>query len=186
MIIDEPVVMAIQPIKVSCGGKFLDADKLVMSPPKPRMAKHVFKMRKYFTSIQKEGLKSLTEMLDQETFKEQVQAKQLQLEAGDKTKAIHEEFADDSPDKEAKLAKIEATIEGLAHMITICEKVDLYQMTYDFGRLLLDNELCKLKGDGDDSPYLNSDIWEGQIQPQDRLDAAVRYCCFFGLTSSMI
>lgn len=188
MIIDEPVVIGIEPLKVSCTGigDFIKATELVMSPPSPRMAKDTFRMRKYFTQIQKEGLRTITEMAGQESIQEQIESKQLSLEAMPESKAVHEEYADDNPDKEEKIAKIESTIEGLNQMISICVDVDWYKMTQDFGKLLINNKRCTLRDSEGNTTAMNNAIWENEIPAQVRLDAAVRYCCFFGLTSSMI
>ncbi|MCK5019861.1 MAG: hypothetical protein KAS32_22570 [Candidatus Peribacteraceae bacterium] len=188
MILDENVILTITPIKVSCRalGDFIQALELVMAPPDPRMAKDVFRMRKYFTQIQVEGLKAITSMANQEDIQEEVQKKQLALEALPENKTIHEQYADDAPDKEEKLTKIESTIEALNSMMALCVDVDFYKMTQDFGKLLINNKRCTLKDKEGNSEPLNLAIWENEIQPQERLDAAVRYCCFFGLTSSMI
>lgn len=186
MILDENMEMEIIPIKISYDGDFAEVTTLVFDHPLPTMAKSTFKMRQFFIKIQNESQKVIFSM-EGGALKELVEEGRKQKEvltAGEEVKALHEEYADGSPEaKEAKLKEIEALIEGFMQMINMCEEVDFYKMTVVFGRLILDNKRCKLKR-GEDLVPLTETIWEQQIVPTDRLKAAVRYCCFFGLTSN--
>lgn len=190
MIIDEPIVMSIPPMQVSCGGDFIQVTSMEMTPPSPSMAKDTFKMRKYFTKIQKEGMQALSALAGQDELRQQVEEqKALELQAGDPVEKLHEEYADNAPDKKQKLADLEKTVAGFSELIGLCEEVDLYQMTVDFRKLLISNTRCVLiqdPKDGQGREPLSAHVWENQIDPQDRLNAAVRYCCFFGLISNMI
>ena len=188
-ILDEPIVVPISLIQVSCKGDFIKTKSMRLEPPTPRMAKDTFRMKKYFTKIQKEGAKALLELADKEGLIEQAKQQQLELKAGEDVKKLHEEYSDDN--KDDKLAKIEESIGGITQILELCDGIDLYQMTADFGKLLFNNGRCKLLEDvaedvkGREQP-LDVSIWEQQIKAEDRLAAAIRYCCFFGLTSSMM
>lgn len=183
MILDEPMVMPLsKPIKVSFNGDDAIVDSIEFKPPFPHMAKDTFKMKRYFNQIQKEAM-SFASSINQ-TSKE---AATQQLHAGDPIKAVHESYKDgDEQSKQDKLADIEETIEGFTQLLVMCNTVDLYQMTVDFGKMVIAHNRCNLKGEGSISVIMTSSLWEQNVQPDDRLIAAIRYCCFFGLVSSLI
>lgn len=188
MILDENLKMDIKtPVRVvpvGNGGEVVAADEFEFKRPTPQMARDTFGLVKYFTKMQRGISKFLAETTNIEEA-----AEQAQLRAGSVVEAVHKEYADDNPEaREAKLKEIQESVDGYHQMLNLCDDLDVYQMTADFGKMVVNNKRCVLrckKGQESESPVpLSTHIWEHQIEPKDRLDAVIRYCCFFGLTSS--
>lgn len=195
MILDEPMEMAVsKKVRFSSGGGFAEADKLIFDPPKPSMARDLFKINRYFNKMQQEvaGVVSKMAGTDVSALKEEVEV--LKLQAGGDVKSLHIEYADDDPAaKEAKLKEIEELITGFSQMFEMCAEVDFYKMTCDFGAMVVNNALCKLSGkpkdpadgEGEVTAPMTMSLWNDSIDYKDRLAAVLRYSCFFGLTSSL-
>jgi len=190
MILDESMTMSIPEMEISCKGNFIKVDTLTFKHPLPTMAKYTFKMRKYFTQISTEGQKVLDSFGGDELRQiiEDRENAKAELTAGSETEAIHEKFADDAPvSREDRLKEIEDLVDAFKQMVNLCTGVDLYQMTEDFGAMILNTKRCGLCNkdmvEGEFEP-LSITVWNQHIQEVDRLEAAIRYCCFFGLTSN--
>ena len=187
MILDEKLTVEISPIKVSHGGNMVEVNELVFTHPTPSMAQATFKMRRHFTAIQKEGQKVLMAM-DSDVLRSLVaegreisDAKKLQ--AGSVVEPMSKEYAVDSPEaREKKLEEIKVMESGFMEMLDMCD-LDYFKMTVDFGNMIVKTKRCKLSC-GDIEVPLTDLIWTSDIDPLDRLKAAVKYCCFFGLTSN--
>ena len=182
MILDENFEAKISPVRISHAGDFAIVDTLEFRPPQPRMAKSMFLMRKYFTQIQKDALKAVASMQGVQEVAQQYTS----LEAGEPVKATYEEYKDGDPEaRESKIKSIEDMISGFNQAVDMCDSVDLFQFTEDFGKMVITDKRCVLKLEEGMEP-LTAGIWSQQIQPDDRLKLAIRYCCFFGLTSSTL
>lgn len=190
-ILDDPIEVKITSIeKVSFNGDLHNCDTLMMYPPKPSSARLLYKIKGYFSKLQRETAKDFMGMAKQAE-------RPLELEAGTEVASLHEKYSDDSPDLDKIKADMEEQIEHTTQLFELGQdRIDVYQLTADFCKLLLTpcrggkNNLCKVMISSDDSsteekfvPLTNS-IWETQITPEDRLSAVIRYCCFFGLTFS--
>ena len=189
MILDEKFDMPIaRPVRISHGGGFVVADTFVFHPPQPKMAKAVFGMSRYFSEIQKEAAKFLSEAMPQQVAD---QAKEtLSQDAGTPVEALHEKYKDNDPAaREAKLKDIEESIDAIKQVLGMCSGVDLYQMTLDFGKMISAHRRGHFKGKDKASQDATVDItlgmWESEVDYRDRLEATLRYCCFFDLTSSL-
>ena len=146
-------------------------------------------MVRYFVNMKKEVAVFAASTAGTEAMQEA--AEQQQLKAAVPVEAIHTEYKDGDPKaKEVKLEEIEAEVKGFLGFLDICTEIDFYQMAADFGKMIVNNKRCVLKGKnsegGEATEMLNSDIWESKIHFKDRLNATIRYCCFFGLTSSSL
>lgn len=186
MILDENFEMKITPVKVSHAGDFVMVDTLEFRPTSPKMAKAMFTMKRHFSRIQKEALASLTKIMGTQELKDQ---QALSLEAGEPSKALHEQYADDDEAaREQKLKDIDIAIEEINHLIDMSTDVDLFKVTEDFSKMVIDNKRCLLKGkdaQGNDfTENMTASVWSQQIEPDDRVSITVRYCSFFGLTSN--
>jgi hypothetical protein len=181
MIINDPLVIkVIEPFKASSQGGFFHVDALEFAPPKPKMARDLFKLKRYFNQISREvalfAMKASGE-------------KPLSLEAGEETKSLHEDYADDSPKKDEKINGIKEAVNGFKQALTVTD-VDLFEMTNDFGKMVTAYHLCTVKGKAENSEeersaLLTDSMWRDQVGIDDRVEAVIRYCCFFGLTSSL-
>lgn len=186
MILDETLEIKISPITISHKGDNVKVDTLELNHPLPSMAKQTYKLRRFFVQMGNESQEILSKM-GGDALRELVEEGRKQkeaLEAGKEVLALHEEYKEDDPEnRDAKLKDIDILVVGYMQMVNTCVDVDFYKMITIFGKLLLDNQLCVLKC-GDSSQILTNHIWEQQIEPDDRLKATVRYCCFFGLISN--
>jgi len=184
MIIDEPFELAITPIaKVSCNGEFFEGTILVFQPPKPRMAQDLFKLRAQFNQINREVadmiLKQSTEVPSAPT-----------VEAGSPVEAVHEQYAEkgdntDQAKREKLLEEIEGQYRQYLQIMGILKEVDLFKLTSDFGKMIVNYNLCKVKGK-ENQTALTSGLWSDSVAIHDRVRATVKYCCFFGLTSTFL
>ena len=186
MILDELLEVKIAPITISHGGDRVKVDTLALKHPTPMMAKYTFKMRSYFVRMQKEAEKALLGALNPESLKEM---QTIALQSGTEVKATHKEYADGDPEsRESKLAEIAESEKHYMALTNSCVEVDFNAMINDFGTMLLDNKRCHIRcnedGATEDLEPLTINIWSDLIDPQDRLEATIRYCCFFGLTSN--
>lgn len=193
MILDENLVVPIEPITISHKGEKVTVKNLILKHPTPSMAKDTFKMRRYFVAMQKESEKAVLGSMSPEAAKELIalaEQQRTKLEAGDKVESLHKEYSDDNEQsRDGKIAEIAKMETGFMQMLDMCEGVDFYAMTVDFGKMLLSNKRCSFQcneeGEPDDFELMKSgSVWTDQIDPRDRLEAAVKYCCFFGLTSN--
>ena len=192
MILDDAMEAKLaRPVKVSHAGDFITVDTLVFEPPGPQMAREEVQMTRYFNEMQKEGLLFAAATAGSEGMREAVEEHQQQSKAGVPIEAAHKEYADGSEeDRAAKLEEIEKAVKSFSGLLDLCTGIDFYKMTLDFGKMIVNNKRCKLKGknaDGADAEeMLTTHIWEQQIYLKDRLALTIRYCCFFGLTSSSL
>lgn len=193
MILDEPMEVGLsRPVKVSHAGDFVTVDTLVFEPPSPQMAREEDKMLRYFNSMQKEVAKFAADTAGPEAMQEAVAAKAEAAAAeaaGSEITALHKEYKDGDPEAKAeKLKQIEAETKAFLGFLDICTGVDFYQMSADFGKMVVNNKRCTLKGKNSEGAevkvVMTAHIWEQQMYRKDRLNATIRYCCFFGLTSS--
>ena len=189
MILDEALEYdIIKPFKISSGGDFVQATKLELLPPTPQMARDTFKLNNYFSAMNKEVAAFAASMADTESIQE---ARAQQIVSGAPVESIHVVYKDGDPAaKDSKLKEIEAEVKQIASYLSMCEKIDLYAMVTDFGKMVTYNRKCFVKALSDSgsevSEPLTMGLWENNIEAKDRLQATIRYCCFFGLTSSMI
>lgn len=189
MILDEPMRMEIKrSFQASFKGEFFDVKFLEFQHPTPEMARETFRMVSYFNAMNKEAASFAIGVAGNEALQDV--AKQNRV-AGSPIVSLHKEFADDdSAAKEAKLKEIEESIETTMQILSMCDGVDLYKMTNDFGKMVIENNRCFAKlatdNDGEESIPMTLGLWEKYMDYKERLWATVRYCCFFGLTSSMI
>lgn len=194
MILDETLKIKIEPVTVTdtSKGAKVQVDTLVFKHPTPLMAKYTFRMRTYFVKMQKESEKALLGNMSKEAAQELI-ALAMQhnetLQAAPAVGALHKDYSDDKEDtRDAKLKKIAEMEKRFMAMVNECVDVDFFAMTSDFGKMILDNKRCFLQcsadGDPDVLEPLTQNVWTDTIDPQDRLEAAVKYCCFFGLTSN--
>ncbi len=186
MILDEPMEMALaSPIEVSCKGDVVKADTLRFMHPGPQMARATAKMHKYFSKITKATALFVAKLNGPDKMQEQAQA---QLTAGSKIQSLHQELSDTAKDAEkvrtARLKKIDGMVEEFSGMLDLCDDIDLYQFAVDFGKMIVDNKRCYVIC-GEDSVLLTMSLWEDKIFLKDRVAAAIRYCCFFEITSSV-
>ena len=194
MILDENLVVKISPISISHKGEKVTVDKLVFKHPTPMMAKDSFKMCKYFTQMKKETEKALMGNLSKEAAQEFIAlAAQHEetLQPGGEVEALHKEYADGNEvSREDKLKEIAKLEKGIFTMVDSCDGVDFFAMTSDFGKMVLNNKRCLIQcndDDGaDDLEMLTQNIWNDQIFYTDRLKVAIKYCCFFDLTSNTL
>jgi len=189
MILDEKLDMVIiKPVRVSHGGGTVEATMLEMSPPLPTMASYTYKMNKYFGQLAKTGIALAADLMGTEKIQEH---QELKLEAGNPVVAVHEEYADDDDvAREKKIKAIEDEVKQFSGLIDICEKIDLFRFASDFGKMIVEGKRCKLKvkaeqGEKDGLVPMTLSIWQNDIDPRDRIAVAIKYCCFFGLTSSL-
>lgn len=188
MIIDENFEYIIgRSFKVSSKGNFFDAKTLEFLPPQPQMAREIFKLGEYFRAINKEAAVFLSSMSDSDAIKE---AQAQRVSSGSAVEAIHQQYKDgDEAAKEAKLQEIEDTISSTTQILNMCSGIDLYALVTDFGKMVIYSHKCFIKGGDAGSEFsepMTMSLWENNVDPKDRLAAAIRYCCFFGLTSSLI
>lgn len=186
MILDETMDFELESkIRISTGGDFAESNVLRFKPPTPLMAQDTFKLRRYFGRMQKDFLAFTAGLEGTEKLKES--AEQVKLQAGGTVEAIHKEFADDA-DRDALLADIDDAYNNFMEILDICENVDFYQLTVDFGKMVENHRRCFIvHKDASGSEVLvpmTTTLWNQKIDPEDRLAVAIRYCCFFGLTSN--
>ena len=184
MILDENMEMDIKvPFKVSSQGiTGVEAKTLIFLPPQPRMAKDTSMLVRYFKQIQREVAEFTIKTQGLENIRGQAEAV---LEAGNPVGALHEIYEDGSPEaREAILADINEAVDNFRQSIDVCTSVDDYQMTADFGMAMINNKRCMVSC-GESKILLTRSIWENQVDFKERLEATIRYCCFFDLTSSM-
>lgn len=190
MILDESMKMKLgTPVKFSSSGDFAKGDTLIFEHPRPDMARDTYKMNQYFAQIQREGAKAFAEMAGAKS-QEMVDQVSAKLEAGTNITALHEEYKDGDPEaKKVKLQKIEEEFKGFSVILGMCGELDLYKMTTDFGKMIVSGDRCKVKGlnsEGTEAiENLSFTLWDQVIDTQDRVEAMLRYCCFFGLTSCL-
>ena len=194
MILDENLKVKISPITITdtSKGEKVQVDTLVFKNPTPMMAKDTFKMRTYFVKMQKESEKAILGNMSAEAAKEFIALAQQHketLQAGSPVEALHKDYSDDNEDfRDAKLKKIADMEEAFMQMVDMCVDVNFFDMTTDFGKMILNNKRCFIQcnadGDSDKLEPLTQNVWVDQVDPLDRLKAAVKYCCFFGLTSN--
>ena len=188
MILDENFDLEIKKaFKFSSKGDFLTAKMLEFLPPQPNMARETFKMGQYFSAMNKEVASFVSSMTNTEAIKNAQEQKVL---SGKAVEAIHEEYKDgDKAEKERKLQEIEADIDLTTQMLNMCGNIDLYALVTDFGKMVVYAHRCFIKAVDDDSKEktepMTMSLWENNVSAKDRLAAAIRYCCFFGLTSSL-
>ena len=185
MILDEELELKLKsPFKVSSGGDKADASIIVLKPPYPAMAKDIFKIKKYFSIMQKEAAAFASNI-----HKEAIQEAAPVLGTGN-IESLHENY-DDSKEKnrDELLKEIEETTEGFLSLVDLCSDVDFYKMTVDFSKMVINNNRCYIKAINVDGVEVKENmtitIWEQQVSTEDRLDAVIKYSCFFGLTSSI-
>jgi hypothetical protein len=189
MILDEHLEMVVKrPFKVSSGGDFFQAKTLDLLPPTPRMARETFKMVRYFNSMNKEVATFAMGVAGEAAIQDAAAQK---IEAGSPVASLHEEYKDDDPAaREAKLQEIEKNIEFTTQMLSMCDGIDLYKMTTDFGKMVIGNNRCFIKcsedGGEEKTEVMTFSLWENDVDYKERLAITIRYCCFFGLTSSTI
>jgi len=189
VILDELMEMPLKKtVKISCDGDFGQADTFHFKHPHPEMAKESFRMVRYFNQIQKEVVKAIASTASMDELKDRAEAEKA-LVAGGAVESIHEEYKDGDAEGEAKKLKaIEEHVKEYTEMIGLCDGVDLYKMTSDFGKMVINNKRCLLKGKGTEGQEITApltpSLWEQQIDFKDRMAATIRYCCFFGLISS--
>ena len=192
MILDETFEYEIKrPFQVSSKGDFFFAKTLEFLPPQPQMAKETFKLGRYFSAMNKEVAAFASSVSDSTAVSEAREAQAQKIVSGSNVEAIHEEYKDDDPEaKEAKLQEIENAIDSITQMLDMCDGVDLYALVTDFGKMVIYSHKCFIKGMGtNESEFtepMTRSLWENNVDPKDRLAAAIRYSCFFGLTSSLV
>ena len=191
MILDEPMEAKLsRPVKISHSGDFITVDTLIFEPPGPQMAREEDKMLRTFNKMQKEVAQFASDAAGPDAVQEAVEKREQNIQAGIPIEALHKEYKDGSPEERAaKIEDIEKDIKAFSGFLDICTEIDFYQMAADFGKMIINNKRCKLKGKDKDSndveEMLTITIWEQSIFFKDRLALAIRYCCFFGLTSSI-
>jgi len=194
MILDESLEVKISPITITdtSKGEKVEVDTLILKHPTPMMAKHTFKMRSYFIRMMKESEKALMGNMSKDAAEAMIAAamqEKQKMQAGIEVKALHKEYADDAQGgRDSKLKEVAETEKHFLALTNSCVDVDFNAMINDFGKMLLDNKRCHIRcneeGASEALEPLTVNIWTDLIDPQDRLEAAVKYCSFFGLTSN--
>lgn len=190
MILDEPMEIKLAtPAKFSVSGDFAKGTHLVFSPPRPDMSRETYKMIQWITKIQKQGMLLLASATnpDVDKLRENPPPK---LEAGVEVKALHEKYDDGKEEnREEILKQIEEEFESVSNILGMCDDIDLFRMTTDFGRMIANSKTGKIKGEREDgaevATALTLTLWDQSVGIHDRVEAVLRYCCFFDLTSCL-
>jgi len=176
MIIDETMVYQVKGLKYSYDGEVgIDAKELHFIHPTPRLSQHIFKLRR----LVGKAMANLASV-----FASVERSETPELESGSAVKPMHEQFSESAkdPDKRAKLlAEIDIQAEELESSLNLGD-LDLTEFTQIFANLICQEKRCLIDG----KEPLTMSLWNDSIMFDDRLKMAVKYCCFFGLTSNMM
>lgn len=164
-------------------GDFETATQLRFVPPTPRID------TLGLAQMVQRGLRSIA--LEQQSFlSDEAVAKQKEksesLELGDNSlPSLHIQYKDSEGDEEKRkelIQVLEKEVAGQEAMLYMSDSIDLTHFASAFGRLMVSKKQCFI---GDSDTNLTPSIWADKVMPRDKVRAALRYCCFFGIISSM-
>ena len=101
---------------------------------------------------------------------------------GTDTLPLHIRYKDGNEDERKKIiATLDEEVAANEAMLSMSDSIDLTEFMSVFGTIMCQQNQCTING----KEKLTRSIWENDIMPDDRLKAALRYCSFFGIISSM-
>ena len=148
-----------KPVQYSKDGQFVDAEYLEFSEYSGPHRKEYFKLRQFITSV------VLTVEKAAEGRSKKDVAAEPQKPIADQTEDEHSVSADDL-----------AAVVGLGFQMDSSVDTEAFVETFRSMVCNAKKPLCKLDG----VTNIRPETWDG-MHPDDQFDAAVKYCCFFGI-----
>ena len=148
-----------KPVRYSRDGNFVDAEYLEFSEYSGPHRKEYFKLRQFITSV----------IMAVEKTAEGRKSKDAQPEP-------QKPIADQSEEEHAATADDLAAVIGLGFQVDCSVDVEAFVETFRSMVCNAKKPLCKLDG----AVNIRAETWD-EMHPDDQFDAAVKYCCFFGI-----